>query len=143
MMRESTSRTLFAGILGICIGVIACMETAHVLAQQPGSGAQAPTPGGSFQSGAHEMAGGPAPAASACGTLPVVTGNDIAGYVAVGGGATACTLTFAAPYTGVAPACSVDPYNVLSSFTVSRTAINITATAAGAIITWNCIGLLG
>ena len=90
---------------------------------------------------------GPAPAASSCGTAPVVVGNDSAGKVTIGTGTpSACTLTFSKAYTtGVSCSANDDTTiakNPTTVITTTTTAV-ITLTAAsvnGDVISYRCIG---
>lgn len=92
----------------------------------------------------HIIVGGGTPTLSSCGTSPVINGNDVVGFVKIGGGASACTLTFAATY-GTAPSCSVG-YMSGTAFTVtpSTTPTTLVITSSGGIggdwVSYMCLG---
>lgn len=83
------------------------------------------------QVGTKIRAAGSAPAVSACGTTPTISGSDLAGLVTTGTGTpTSCTITFNVAY-------AAEPYCVVhgktqaqvTAYTVSTTAIVVTTTA--------------
>lgn len=82
----------------------------------------------------HEHFGGTAPTVSSCGTTPngSVSGNDVIGDISTGGTSpTACTLTFARPYTSVICVVTDDLQTSEVSVTAtSTTAITMTMSAA-------------
>jgi Pectate lyase superfamily protein len=90
------------------------------------------------------LTGNAAPAASACGTGPTITGSDHAGIIATGTGATACTVTFNAAYVS-APFCTITPQAKASNldFTRSNTAITMSSVSASAFYHYNCVGQNG
>lgn len=92
--------------------------------------------------GSHLCGTGAQPVVSGCGTSPVVSGSDTVGNVVTGATATACVITFVTPYAAP-PNCSVDGQVSTPSFTVSRTAITMTAVIAAGNYSWLCLGLAG
>ena len=71
-----------------------------------------------------------APALTACGTSPAISGTDRGGIVTEGTSATGCTLTFHTPAT-VAPGCTVSSQaGLVFSYTTSATALTITNVGA-------------
>lgn len=89
---------------------------------------------------------GVAPTLSGCGSSPGLVGGstDTAGTITLGSGATACTLTFHAPISGVLPACIVQPWGAtLLQRSISDTAITIVAgnpaLTGGQNIDYHCI----
>ena len=83
------------------------------------------------------------PVISACGTGPAGAlvsnwSTDDSGTLTVGGGVTACTLTFAATYP-VARACSVTARTgTTPAYNTSTTAINLTTVVAGEVYDYVC-----
>jgi hypothetical protein len=110
------------------------------LAQQPGTGQNQPFQAPFVQIGNHQHTTGPSPVVSSCGTAPVLFGSDNAFKFQTGNGATACTITFAAAWQNGAPICSVDAESVTASYTVSPTALTITATIGGVVHHVQCTG---
>lgn len=80
----------------------------------------------------HLYASSTAPTLSSCGTGPGINGDDHHGYITVGGTATACTATFAAPYPA-RPMCIVtdETGSITATFSYSVTASAITITDTG------------
>lgn len=81
----------------------------------------------------HEVASGPLPTVSSCGTTQTITGNDHAMVVTVGSVATtACTITFANAY-GAPPVVHITNRSMsitnAMTYTVSNTAITVSQTA--------------
>lgn len=71
------------------------------------------------------------PAATACGTAPVVVGFNYEGTVTMGTGSpTGCVLTFATPFVGV-PNCVVTSQSQITSFAYSLSATAITIVQTG------------
>lgn len=102
---------------------------------------------GSFISiGTKVRSAGAAPAVSACGTSPQITGSDLAGVVLTGTGTpTSCTITFNAAYTGE-PFCVLQAKTLaqLTSYTVSASAIVATTTATSNVtLEYHCIAQSG
>ncbi len=120
--------------------VAALSLTAPAFAQQPGSGAQAPVPGGQQQVNGHVVAYGSPPTLSSCGTGATISGNDSSGIVVPQ--QTTCTITFALAYKA-RPICNVTGETVLASYTTTPTTISITSTVAGIPIHYDCIGQPG
>lgn len=84
---------------------------------------------------------------TACGTAPTISAgsNDFHGTITVGSGSpTACTLTFAKPYTGNGPDCVVSDNSttVVSSINSTSTTQLVMALSAGLAgkITYICVG---
>jgi len=92
--------------------------------------------------GPHQFVGGAPPALTSCGTAPVINGSDMAMQVTPGATATACTITFATAWNKP-PICSVDAQSVLASFTVSATAVTLTATLPNIVHYIMCMGQPG
>lgn len=97
------------------------------------------------------VATGAAPAATTCGTLPVVAGNDNAGTITIGTGTPgACTLTFNVAFANV-PTCYFNDQTTVgvtsgaTTYKVVETASAVTVTfqintVNGDVITYLCIG---
>ena len=84
------------------------------------------------------------PAISACGAGPSVAGNDNSAIITVGTGTiSACTMTFAHPWTNT-PVCNVTPsYNVLvyiSSASASAITVSMSGPGDGQKLYVNCRG---
>lgn len=86
------------------------------------------------------------PAATTCGTSPVVVGSRLAGQVTMGTGSpTGCVLTFVGAYTGI-PLCTVTWQTNIASmqYTVSNTAITLVQTGTSSnIVNWTCVARNG
>lgn len=91
----------------------------------------------------HIAGGGTAPALTACGTSPSISGTDLAGTVTMGTGTpTGCVITFNVTY-GTAPHCAVTwratPL-ASQSYTISATAITLTQTATDSnLVDYVCV----
>jgi hypothetical protein len=90
------------------------------------------------------MASSTTPTITACGTSPVVMGDDSHGYITTGATATGCTITFATAYPK-RPVCNVTNESVslvnAMSYAVSATALTVTQTGlGGATIDYMCKG---
>lgn len=107
--------------------------------------AASPSFTGDIGVGGNLVTSGSAPAVSACGTSPTISGNDRAGKVTVGTGGlvSSCTVTFNAAY-GAAPHCflndqseivSVKATTTTSALTISKT----TPFAASSVIDYFCV----
>lgn len=88
--------------------------------------------------------GNPTPTLSSCGDTPTLaTGsNDKWGQVTQGGTATTCTITFGTAWAN-APFCIVQDMTTgarAAVYTVSTTAITITALTASDVIAYHCAG---
>jgi hypothetical protein len=90
-------------------------------------------PGFAVTAAGHVVTSGSAPALSACGTGPAVSGNDISGYVIPGSGAAACTITFAVAYATL-PHCPITVTGASGVYaaitTLATTAITVTPSTA-------------
>lgn len=93
----------------------------------------------------HVISGGSAPAVSACGTSPSISGNDTTGTVTIGTGGivTSCTVTFATAYSA-APHCFLNDRTeiIAVSASTSTTVLTISKTlafAASSVIDYYCI----
>jgi hypothetical protein len=82
----------------------------------------------------HEFSSSTAPVLSSCGTSPTINGTDADGTVTAGTGATACTVTFNAPYVA-SPHCTLSQQTMSLvnsfSYTLSSTTIVVTQTGLG------------
>lgn len=94
----------------------------------------------------HQEFHGNAPAVSACGTSPSISGNDSVGRVAVGTTpSTTCTLTFVGAWTN-APVCFAQDETSAVTMRVSTvSATSVTFTASGTLtaadaISYHCVG---
>jgi hypothetical protein len=86
----------------------------------------------------HPGISGPGPTATACGTGPIVTGSDFAGWVTPGTGSpTSCVLTWAAPFQAT-PVCSLDQSGTTIVFVITATGINLTTIGSIQPIYWIC-----
>ena len=86
-----------------------------------------------------------APAASGCGSGPIIAGTDVTGVVTEGAGASGCTISFARPYsyTGNTVHCTItSEAGVPFRYVVSGTGITITnlGALAGTSLDYTCIG---
>lgn len=93
----------------------------------------------------HLITTGTAPAVTACGTSPSISGNDKAGVVTIGTGgtATSCTLTFAVAYTAV-PHCFVNDRTEILQVNGTPTTSTLTITktiafSASSVIDYMCV----
>lgn len=76
----------------------------------------------------HYITGGTAPAVSACGTTPAISGNDQSGTVTIGtGSVTACTVTFNAAYATTPHCVLIDSSASIDSGITAQTASAFTA----------------
>lgn len=87
--------------------------------------------------GSHMAVSGNSPAATTCGTGPIVAGTDTMGSVLTGTGATACTLTFAGVWK-FPPFCLVSSPTSLPSYATTTTTLTMTAALASTVIYWSC-----
>lgn len=88
----------------------------------------------------HTRASDPSPTLSSCGTSPTIVGRDIAFTITTGAGATACTIDFAAAWTG-SPTCVVSSVAGKGvSYTVDASKVQIVGTAAGETYHAICMG---
>lgn len=94
----------------------------------------------------HVMTNGLAPSISSCGGgSPSVSGTDVAGTITVGSGVTtACTLTFATPYSA-APVCIVSDNSTavtgdISSISATAVTFGFSASLGGGQVYYTCIG---
>lgn len=98
--------------------------------------------GGYMSVGTKVRTAGSAPAPSACGTSPTISGSDLAGLVTTGTGTpTSCTITFNAAYAAE-PYCVVrgKVQSQVTDYTVSSSAIVVTTTATDNVaIIYHCI----
>jgi Pectate lyase superfamily protein len=90
-----------------------------------------------------QSSSGAAPAFSACGTSPAITGSDHAGVFQVGTGTTTCTLTFNAAFANP-PACVVTSQTTTPpAYTRSSSQIILSTVVASAVYHYICIGQAG
>lgn len=96
--------------------------------------------------GTKVRAGGAAPAVSACGTSPAISGSDLAGLVTTGTATpVSCTITFNAAYA-TEPYCVVHGKTAaqVTSYTVSASAIVVTTTATSNVaLNYVCVARSG
>lgn len=96
---------------------------------------------GTNSDGTHLIVAGPAPVLTSCGTTPTVVGNDMAGLITTGSGATTCTATFAKAYV-VAPACVVTIQGSVvatPTYTTTTAAIVFTVDIASTAYAYVCM----
>jgi len=100
----------------------------------------------------HVSFSGSSPTVSSCGAVPVgalISGNDQAGTIAVGGGVvTSCVLTFQNPYKGVPgnPVCfvgdnSASIASAVTAITNTSVTFGLSATLGGGRIYYRCVGV--
>lgn len=88
----------------------------------------------------HIAVEGTAPSVGSCGAGPAIVGSDSAFKVTTGAGATGCVITFASAYAA-APVCVVSAQDgTARAYTISTTAVTLTAASAAAIYDVHCIG---
>lgn len=87
----------------------------------------------------HIVGRGAAPALSACGGSPAITGTDISGTVTAGSAATGCVVTFAVAYGGT-PHCAVSSEAAIGlSYSASTTALTVVAVSLTGNFDYVCI----
>lgn len=89
------------------------------------------------------ITGATPPVLSSCGGSPTISGSDTAGRFVIGSAATACTVTFAAAYTG-APYCTITAEVATQpTYTVANTAISVATGIASTAYHYVCVARSG